>query len=537
MSETVDVLVLGTGAAGLTAALAAAASGMSVRVLEKSDRVGGTTAISGGMVWIPNHKIEFDGPALNREDALTYMHSLSLGYMDDGLVEAFVDAGPEVIDFVEEHTDLRFYVAEGFPDYNPEHPGGRPGGGRSLNTEPFPFDSLGEWSERVLAFPAGPVAVGFDAETQVKLGQRPSVLGPEHDHRVMGAGLVGGLLKGLLDLGVEPELNSRARSVVLVDGRVAGVTVTDPAGDEVEVLARRGVIIATGGFDWDKDLVRAFLRGPVVGSVAPPLNEGDGLKMSMQAGAQLATMQDAWWTAVVSMPDDEFLGRERFRSVRQERTRPGCIMVNAAGRRFVNEATDYHSLVGAFHHLDPNTFRYPNLTAWMVFDARHFRAYGFMGELIENDPTWFVSSPTPEGLGAALGVPAGVLAATIDRWNEQVDAGRDTDFLRGDSAYDTWWGDASRTGIEQTLGRIDEAPFYAVPVGPGLLGTKGGPRIDPHGRVIGLDGTPVPGLFAAGNAAGSPSGIAYAGAGATIGPAMVFGYRAAMALSEQPPAG
>ncbi|MDT5258736.1 MAG: hypothetical protein QOD10_3816 [Mycobacterium sp.] len=524
----VDVVVLGTGGAGLTAALTAAVAGASVEVFEKAPTVGGTTAVSGGIAWIPAHNRSPEGE-LTPADALRYLRAQSLGSMDDALVETFVRTGPAMLDFVEAHSDLRFEIATGFPDYQPELPGGQPTGGRSLGAAPFDLTQLGEWATRITSFPADWSNVGFDAETRARLH---AAIDERTSHLcVAGTALIAGLLKGLLDSGVTPQVNARAEQLIAEAGEITGVRIA-LAGQSMGVRARRGVILGTGGFEWDPVLVQAFLRGPMHGAVSPPNNTGDGLRMAMAHGADLANMGEAWWVPIVQIPGDTIEGRQRSRSVRLERTRPRSIIVNSAGRRFVNEACDYNSMAGAFHYLDPRG-GYVNDRGWIVFDSVHLQRYGFLGiEPGQPVPDWFCESADLAELATKTGIDAEGLARTIQEWNRRVAAGADPDFDRGSSAYDGYWGDDSATTLAgKTLGPIDTAPYYAVPVCIGAMGTKGGPRTDPDGRVLHVGGEPIPGLFAAGNAMAGATGRAYGGAGGTIGPAMVFGYRAGHAAA------
>ncbi|WP_205874783.1 FAD-dependent oxidoreductase [Mycobacterium camsae] len=523
-----DVVVLGSGGAGLTAALTAAIAGATVGVFEKSDTVGGTTAVSGGIAWIPAHNRSPAGE-LTVDDALRYLRAQSFGSMDDALVEEFVRTGPSMLDFVEKHSGLRFEIAEGFPDYQPELPGGQPSGGRSLSAAPFDLSRVGDWAAHITAFPADWSNVGFDAETRARLHADIERSG---ELCVAGTALIAGLLKGLLDVGVAPCTNAGATELVVDGGTVTGVRVTGPE-QSMTVHARRGIILATGGFEWDPLLVKAFLRGPMHGAVSPPNNVGDGLRMAMALGADLANMGEAWWVPIVRIPGDTIAGRQRSRSVRLERTRPRSIIVNKAGKRFVNEAGEYNSMAGAFHYLDPRG-GYVNDRAWMVFDSIHLRSYGFLGVAPgESVPDWFCESADLAELGAKTGIDAAGLTGTIERWNRNVAAGGDPDFGRGSSAYDGYWGDERATTLAgKTLGPIDAAPFYAVPVCVGSMGTKGGPRTDPDGRVLHVSGRPIPGLFAAGNAMAGATGRAYGGAGGTLGPAMVFGYRAGYAAAH-----
>jgi succinate dehydrogenase/fumarate reductase flavoprotein subunit len=522
----VDVVVLGSGGAGLTAALTAAVSGASVEVFEKASTVGGTTAVSGGIAWIPAHN-RCPDRELTADDALRYLRAQSYGSMDDALVETFVRTGPAMLDFVEKHSSLRFEIAPGFPDYQPELPGGQPSGGRSLSAAPLNLSQLGEWSDRITAFPADWSNVGFDAETRARL--HADVDEQAGDLCVAGTALIAGLLKGLLDLGVTPRTNARAEELIVDGGEVTGVRISGP---NLNIRARRGVILGTGGFEWDPVLVQAFLRGPMHGAVSPPNNTGDGLRMAMAHGADLANMGEAWWVPIVRIPGDTIEGKQRSRSVRLERTRPRSIMVNQAGRRFVNEACDYNSMAGAFHYLDPRG-GYVNDSGWIVFDSVHLQRYGFLGVAPgEPVPDWFCESADLAELAVKTGINPDGLTRTIENWNRYVAAGSDPDFGRGSSAYDGYWGDDQATTLAgKTLGPIDTAPYYAVPVSVGAMGTKGGPRTDQDGRVLHVSGEPIAGLFAAGNAMAGVTGRAYGGAGGTIGPAMVFGFRAGHAAA------
>ena len=529
MSDTYDIVVIGTGAAGLSAALTASVSGASVGLFDKSATVGGTTAVSGGVVWLPAHeRPDVDQPP-TVDEALRYLHSTSHGKMNDALTEVFVNSAAGVVQFIEEHSPVRFSVAEGFPDYKPEFPGGRAQGGRSFNPAPFDYAQLGDWATRVTAFPRDWSDVGFDAETRKRMwGDTFEQLGHDADIRVTGAALVGGILRALLDRGVVPQPRNRAVELLLEEGGVKGVALETPEGHK-EVTARRGVILAAGGFEWDQELVRAFLRGPMNGPISPPNNTGDALRMSMKAGALLGNMSEAWWAMVVSLPGDVFQGHQRSRSVRLERTRPRSIMVNRGGHRFANEAADYNSLGGAFHQLNENTFDYSNIPAWIVFDHRHLEMYGFLGVQAGDEiPEWFHRSADLAQLAGRLEIDADQLSATVARWNRNVAEGHDPDFGRGISAYDSWWGDRSAPTLAgATLGPIDDAPFYAVRIDIGCTGTKGGPRTDENGQVLHVDGHPIRGLYAAGNAMASPTGMTYGGAGGTIAPALVWGHLAA----------
>ena len=532
-----DVVVLGTGAAGLVAALAAAEQGASVGLFEKTDRVGGTTAISGGGCWVPcNAQMAASGIADSRDDALRYLASLSFGHIRPGFAEAFVDDGPRVFGWLESAAGLRMKIVSGYPDYHPERPGGKPGGGRTLEPELFSFRQLADWADRVVAGHRNRHLMLSDTTLGGGTGhldQQVQARREAEDLRGCGAALVGPLLKACLDRGVEPVTASRAQDLVIDDGRVAGVVVEQPGG-AVVVRATRGVVLATGGFEWDPELVRSFLRGPMTSPASVPANVGDGLLIAMRAGAALDNMPQAWWVPVIEIPGDVAFGRQRATLLNRERTLPRSIIVNKLGRRFTNEAANYNALGGALHQLDAVRFDYANLPCWLVFDAGYLARYGFRAVPPAGQaPAWMTQAGSLGKLAAAIGVPADALTQTVTRWNANVESGDDPDFHRGRSAYDLWSGDAAaRPRVQATLGPIDEPPYYAVQVRSGTLGTSGGPRTDLQGRVLDTRGQVIAGLFAAGNVAAAPTGMAYGGAGGTLGPIITFAYRAGMAASQ-----
>jgi succinate dehydrogenase/fumarate reductase flavoprotein subunit len=537
-----DVVVLGTGAAGLVAALAAAEGGASVGLFEKADYVGGTTAISGGGCWVPgNAQMAASGLADSRDDALRYLASLSFGQIRPGFAEAFVDDGPRVFDWLEAAAGLRMRIVSGYPDYHPERPGGKPGGGRTLEPELFSFRQLGSWADRVVPGHRNPHLMLSDTTLGGGTGHLHEKVQAQRqaaDLRGCGAALVGPLLKACLDRGIEPATGSRAQDVVIDDGQVTGVVVDQPAGPVI-VRAARGVVLATGGFEWDPELVRSFLRGPMTSPASMPANVGDGLLIAMRAGAALDNMPQAWWVPVIEIPGDLAFGRQRATLLNRERTLPRSILVNKLGRRFTNEAANYNALGGALHQLDAVRFDYVNLPCWLIFDAEYLARYGFrdVGPA-DPAPAWMTRADSLDGLAAAIGAPPRTLTETVARWNANVEAGGDPDFHRGRSAYDLWSGDAAARGrVSSTLGPIIKPPYYAIEVRSGTLGTSGGPRTDLHGRVLGTRGEVIPGLFAAGNVAAAPTGMVYGGAGGTLGPIMTFAYRAGRAASRPGGAG
>lgn len=534
-----DVVILGSGAAGLTAAVTAAVGGTKVGVFEKSHELGGTSTWSGGQVWIPNNPHQGEiGVTDSKDEALRYLRSLSRGLMDERLITAYLDAGPDMVSFLDAKAGTEFYAVPDFPDYHPEHPGGKPGGGRTIECPIFAFEQLGEWAAKFTHTPY--YADEHMTMSETSLGAVvPKPISPEeharrvqHDERGRGPALTGRLFRGCLQAGVEFFLSHRGIELVKDEARVTGVRFESPDG-EVVVTARRGVVLATGGFEWNERLTKAFLRGPLTHPVSPRTNTGDGLIMAMRAGAMLGNMAEAWWMPAADLPDG--INAMNRAMINADRTRARSIMVNRDGRRFTNEAANYNAFGSAFRQEDPVRFDWANLPCWLIFDHEYLRRYGTIGPWPPGDtaPDWLPGLPTLEALAEHLGVPAANLVDTVQRFNANAARGVDPDFHRGESAHDRWWGDPAYKGDPRgTLGPLDTPPYYAISIKSGALGTKGGPEIDEHARVIDLDGAPIDGLYAAGNVMASPFAMTYGGAGGTLGPAMVFGYLAGRHLTN-----
>lgn len=529
-----DVVVLGTGAAGLTAALTAHECGARVALIEKSDLVGGTSAWSGGQVWIPNNRQMAElGKTDSAEAAFTYIMSMSNGLIDPVMIHAFVETGPEMVAFLEQRSPVRFVSVPDFPDYHPEQPGASREGGRTLECVPFPFGDLGAWKEKVTLSPYWPdnyISVGETTLCQAVPQPLDMALRQQridNDERGLGLALVGRLLRGCLDRGIAPVVATQAVELVMDKGAVCGVVVATDG--KRRTIATRNVILATGGFENDAQLVRSFLRGPLDVTVSVPTNTGDGLRMCMRAGAMLGNMREAWWMPVVEVPTLP-AGKQLLTA---ERTFPGSIMVNRAGKRFTNEAANYNAFGAAFHVQDTGSCSFANLPCWLIFNTAFYHKYGFAGgygDTLEGSsglPDWMITAETLAGLAERLAIPPGALEETVTRWNANVAAGHDPDFKRGESYFDRWWGDPNLRGkVEATLGPLGDGPYIAVEVKSGALGTKGGALTDVDARVLSVDMEPMTGLYAVGNTMASPMGMTYGGGGGTLGPAMVFGYRA-----------
>ena len=519
-----DVIVVGSGAAALAAALAAHDSGASVTVVERTESVGGTTAVSGGGIWMPgNHVAASD----SRDDALAYMTRLGAGRAPHQLVARYVDDGPGIIAGLERRTPLAFRPMT-WPDYHPEMDGAR-ASGRMIEPALFDTTVLGEWAGRVRRPPVLGLPLTLQEST---VAWSPSYTPERYDaaevkRRVQarlaacGQALVAGLLAGCLARGIEPVLGARALELIMRDGRVDGL-VLERDGTRVDAHGR-AVVLASGGYEWNGELCARFLPGPLTHPTSPPANEGDGLLMAMEVGADLANMNEAWWYPAGAVPGEEYEGRPLARFIAVERTAPHSIMVDRFGQRFVNEAANYNDMQKAFFAFDANQAGPRHLPCWVVFDHQYRARYPVINARPgAPDPDWLLVDDTLEGIGAKAGIDTVGLHETVDRWNAFVAAGRDRDYGRGDSLYDRFHGDP--TAPHPTLGSLERPPYYALPVYLGAVGTSGGPRIDARGRVQHLRDRPIPGLYGAGNVIASPAGPAYFGGGTTIGMALVWGH-------------
>ena len=522
----VDVVVAGSGGAGLTAAILAHDQGARVVVLERSDKVGGTTAVSGGGLWIPlNQHMQEVGAKDSREEALAYCKRLTADRASDELVETFVDTGHQMVEYLEEHTPVRF-TATAMPDYRTEEDGAK-NGGRNLEPEMFPKAELGEWVDKLRASPLMfvPLTIEESFRAMIKPQDVPvDVVVGRMKQGLVGSGnaLVGRLLKGCLDRAITILLETRARELVREDGRVVGLR-AERAGEDVLVRAQGGVVLACAGFEWNDQLRAKFLPGPLTRHCSPPFNEGDGLTMAAEVGADLGNMSEAWVYPGAMVPGEEHEGQPVSRWVIAERSLPHVILVNRYGQRFVNEGVNYNDISKAFYHFDPHTYEFRNLPCWAIMDSQYRAKYTLLTVTPgDPDPDWLIKDDTLAGLADTVGIDPEGLIATVDRWNGLVREGKDRDFGRGESGYEHWLGDPDAS--HPNLGTLEKPPFYALPIGAHSAGTKGGPRTNAKGEVLSVRDEIIPGLYAAGNVMAGVSGPGYYGGGGTIGLAMTWGY-------------
>jgi 3-oxosteroid 1-dehydrogenase len=543
-----DIVVVGSGAAGMTAALAAAHHGLRAVVLEKTDWFGGSTARSGGGIWAPgNEVLRQAGVRDTPEQARAYLAHVAGDCVPAERQRALLEHGPAMLAFVRAAAPVNFTWVPNYADYYPEAPGGL-AQGRSI--EPVPLD--GRMLGTELAHLNPPYLPAPNGMTITQADYRWLSLGPRHPRAMlasakvlarlartrllrqrtlsMGQALAAGLRTGLMAKEVPVWLGTPMTGLHVEDGRVTGVQVTRD-GQPALIRASRGVVLAAGGFERNEQMRRRYQRQPIgtewtTGSAG---NTGDAIAAGQAAGAALDLMDDAWWGPSIPLSGGPYF-------CLAERSLPGCILVNGAGQRFVNESAPYVDAVHAMY--DGHTEGNPHIPAWLIIDQRYRNRYVFAG-LLPRKPLprrWYQAgavyrAPTVAELAGQVGLDPAALAKTLVRFNEFAEAGRDEDFGRGDSAYDRYYGDP-RQRPNPNLAPLRQAPYYAVKIVPGDLGTKGGLRTDARARVLREDGTPIAGLYAAGNTSAAVMGHSYAGAGATIGPAMTFGYIAALDLAD-----
>jgi 3-oxosteroid 1-dehydrogenase len=540
-----DVVVVGAGGAGMCAALAAAKQGLDVVVVERSGYFGGSTARSGGGVWMPGNAALRAAGQVSADDldqAKLYLDSIVGDEVPKVRRDTYLERGPEVLDFIHAHTPVRFRWVPHYADYHPEAPGGRPEG---RSCEPVPLDArflgpeLARLHPQYTKAPANLIVTQADFR-RISLGLR-SWRGPATMVRVLASRLLHGLLRrrmyamgnaiaiglrqGLVDAGVPVHYDTELTGLTLEGGRVTGVRVSH-AGQEATVRARRGVILGSGGFEKNLEMRERYQPHPtsVEWTTGSQFNAGGGILAGIAAGAQTDLMDDAWWGPTIPLPHGPWF-------CLAERNLPGSVIVNQAGRRYMNEALPYVEAVHAMY--DGEATGVGHVPSWMVVDQRYRNRYLFAG-LSPRQPfpgRWYEHgtvkrAATVEALAAEIGVPAETLRATLDRFNGFARRGVDEDFHRGESAYDQYYSDPT-VKPNPSLHVIDHAPFYAVKIVPGDLGTKGGLVTDERARVLRPDGSAIAGLYAAGNVSSAVMGHTYAGPGATIGPALAFGYLAA----------
>lgn len=561
MDESFDVIVCGSGAAGILAAVRLSDLGLKPLVIEKTSRYGGTSATSGGGIWIPNNGLSSEPDS--KEQALRYLNYVSAGDYRPDKLEAYVEAAPQVLQYLQS-LGLDFVSLPGFPDYYASAPGASTG--RSL----FPLEmdgaALGDHFFYMRELPSIFKLFdryALDLEQSIALSaRRPGwrwaaaklILKywtdvawrrktPIDRRLTQGRALIGGLRKAMLDRNIVLRLNTGVTRLLETQGRVCGVEVSSNTSVK-QIKARQAVILATGGFEQDDGLRDMYLPVPTNSSwsLTPrTANTGDGLTAGMNIGADTESMACAWWAPSMQIPSRSIPNVDEVQPVFFDYYHPHSLCVNRQGVRFVNESCSYDQFGQAMISDQQKTGA--NVPCWLIFD-RTFRSKYACGPILPSfvmpddqlPPDWWqgylVRAQCVGTLADKVGIDREVLSGTINRFNGYAETGKDTEFARGEGGFDRYFGDPDCTP-NPSLGRVETPPFYAVKIDLGDLGTKGGLKTDSKARVLDTRGAHIEGLYAIGNSAGSPFGDCYPGGGGTLGPATIFAYIAAHDIAHR----
>lgn len=547
-----DLLIIGSGAGGLTSAIIAKDLDADVLVIDKSKLYGGTTAMSGGNVWIPcNPQMEALGYSDTQREAMTYLKQTVGKDVPEDKLRSYLQTGPALIRYLQKHTPVQF-AAGPLPDYYASLPGGK-AKYRALDPVPISARQLGDLIQKLrpphpltivagVAFTTGEIATVLTKgkgwlTTVYLLAARqfldiPWRLKSKLPRRLtLGNALIARCLLASRERDIPIRLETSFDSLLLEDGRVVGITAVCK-GKSMRIQARQGVVIAAGGFSHNAAMRAEFLpRSPdAQWSVAPAEDTGDGIQGGRAIGGDIHLMEEAWWSPVFQLPVSK-LACAMF----MDRSFPGSLIVNQQGQRFMNEAANYDEVGRAIANAGSTAS-----PAYYIFDSRYRRRYlagpllpmpSFMDVFLNRDrKKLMLKANTLAGLSAKLDLPAKALEETVNRYNQFSEKGFDIDFHRGEDAYERHYSDP-KVGPNSTLAPLTSPPYYAIPVYPGDIGTRGGLVTDRDARVLKPDGIAIPGLYAVGNSSASVMGRSYPGGGATIGPAMVFGARAAMSAT------
>jgi 3-oxosteroid 1-dehydrogenase len=537
-----DVVVIGSGAAGLSAALKAAVEGARVVVLEKAHVIGGTSAMSGGVTWAPaNHHMLAAGHHDSPDEALDYIRAGApdgWAEEEEPLWRAFVDTAPAMLKFVEDHSPVRFRLID-LPDLYPEETGGKDTG-RLLTPQFLSLNILGDWRRRIRKSVRphlftyeelfqGPAAV-VSHPARAIAAIWPRLLYRLATRRVsMGGALMGGLLKGCLDSGCEVLTDARAEALIADEdngdrGRVIGLEAT-VGGDRRRIRAAKGIVLASGGYEWDRAMLDRHFPSEHVTLGSPDTNTGDGHRMAAALGARMAHMDQATIYPVASIM---YEGRPQAFPVKVL-DYAHCILVNRKGKRFLNEG-DRNALTAAL----AGPTGADHLPAWRIFDRQFASKNRFAVRMSKWGAGEVLEAASISDLAKLINVDGDALEETITRFNGFVRAGRDEDFHRGETPLERFTlGDPRQPDSITTLGTIQRPPYFATRYTLGVLGTKGGPRTNDKGQVLREDDTVITGFYCAGTAMANFIGTKVYATGSTLGPFLTWGYICARSLLSE----
>lgn len=546
--HSVDLVIVGSGAGGMTAAIRAKDLGADVLLIEKTDLYGGSSAMSGGSLWIPcNHLMLEDGIVDDTpEEALEYLVNTTEGQVPKRKLEVYVEQSALMLKYLHDHARLSMFSMPDYVDYYPEVPGGKPG---ARACEPHRFDArlLGEdfykmrepaLQELILGRISMSATEAHDILTshpgyikmtlKIVLRYCLDIVGRFKSKRdrslTLGNALMGQLRLSLMDRNVPIWLECPFEEFILENDKVVGV-IANKQGKRIRIEGKQGVLLAAGGFESNDAMRKQYLPDPTKAewTCANPGNTGEVIQKGQALGADVGFMDGAWWGPVTVVP-----GEDRARMLVVEKGLPGSMMVNSKGERFLNESAPYDDICkDAYSRGTEDAVTVP---CWFVFHDPFRKKYP-VGPLNPGMPVpksllqcgYIRKSETIEGLAADIGVDPVGLAASVEKINAYAKDGKDPEFQRGDSAYDKYYGDSTVTP-NPCLGPIDQGPYYAIEIYPGDLGTRGGLSVDEDARVLKESGALIEGLYAVGNCSAAVMGPTYPGAGGTLGPTMTFGY-------------
>ena len=529
----VDIIAVGSGMGASCAALTAHAQGLESIILEKSDKFGGGTTYSYGIVWVGDNHLERSlGIQDSREDAYNYLHHLAAGHEIESNLRAYIEFSPEALRFFCDDVGIPFYVVPGFPDYFQDMAFGSLGEGRNLQVRPFESKSLGVWHEHLRAAPAVTHRATFEEVANWGGRARPQNWDRqlirdrmEQDIRTFGAGLIGHLMSAVVARDIPIYLETSAQSLIAEDGRVTGVSVKQ-GNEEFRVVARKGVIMATGSNIRNDFLTRRFSEMHATESLLPPSVDGDSIVMAGEIGAAISSKPMFQQDLLYVIPGEEHYGAPLYRGVtNNESGFPHSILVNLDGNRFADESIGQQ--VGAtLRDFNIRRHRYINVPCFLIFDQTYLDKYGLGSVLPGKDaPDWLIKNDTILGLAEELGIDAAGLMGTVERFNGFAVDGKDHDFGRGEFPFaNSISGDLTHEP-NPNLGPLIKPPFYGLPLEPAATSATG-LMTNENGQVLHLRGHAIPGLYACGSTSAHFYGIGYQ-AGCELGGAMTFGYLAA----------